>query len=245
MKVILVEQHEVPIISLRVIVKAGSILDPPGKEGLANLTAQLLRRGTSTRTGEKIADEVDFVGGTLEIAAGHDLADLQAEFLKKDIGAGLEIVSDILRHPAFPIREVSKIVEQEIDAVLQEKDEPESAIEDFFDAYLFGKHPYARPAQGDELSISTIRRADVVRFYQKNYIPSAVTLVVAGDFTSLEMEKLILEKFDSWKIAPNATPVKLSSPQRVNGRKLLLIDKPDATQTFFFDWKCRRGKNES
>jgi zinc protease len=233
LKAILVEKHEVPLVNIHVTIKAGSVLDPPGKAGLASLTAQLLRRGTASRSALRIAEQIDFVGGTLAITADHDFADGQAEFLKKDVATELDILSDVLRRPTFPLQEVAKLTDQEVDAVLQEKDEPETVIEHFFDAYLFGRHPYGRPAEGDELSIAAIRRADIVRFYNSHYAPSAVTLVVAGDFSVMEVEKLITEKFGSWKSVTHVPETKLDAPVRVSGRRLLLVDKPDATQTFF------------
>lgn len=233
MQVILVEQHEVPVVSFHFIIQAGSVLDPEGKEGLASLTAQLLRHGTATHSSQRIAEAIDFVGGTLELAVGHDFAEGHAEFVKKDVRTGIEILSDILRRPTFPLQEVRKLVDQEIDAVLQEKDEPEAVIEHFFEAYLFGRHPYSRPPEGDEISIAGIRRADIVRFYKTHYVPSAVTLVIAGDIASSEVEKLVIERFGSWKAAPPRPATKLDSPKRVRGHKLLLVDKPDATQTFF------------
>jgi predicted Zn-dependent peptidase len=233
MRVIIVEQHEVPVVSFQFTIRAGSVLDPPGKEGLASLTAQLLRRGTARRSPEKIAEEIDFVGGTLAIAVEPDFAVGHAEFLRKDITIGLEILSDVLRNPTFTLKEVLKLEDQEVDAVLQEKDAPEVAIEHFFDAFLFGKHPYARPSEGDEQSITTINRADIARFYNAYYVPSAVTLVIAGDITGDEVEKLVTEKFGSWKARSYPRSMKLDSPARVRGRKLLLVDKPDATQTFF------------
>jgi predicted Zn-dependent peptidase len=231
--VILMEQHEVPIMSFNILARAGAVADPAGKEGLASVTAALLRRGTKTRTADQIASELDFVGGTLGFGANADYASGAAEFLKKDLVVGLELISDVLQHPVFPQAEVEKLIKQRIDGIRQRKDEAEAVIDDYFNAYLFGSHPYARPAGGDERSLAAITRDDVVRFYESNYGPQTVTIAVAGDFTAAEMERMLSEKFGKWGGRGAPAQVKLSDPEPFKGRKLLLVDKPDSTQTFF------------
>lgn len=231
--VLLMEQHEVPVVSFHALVRAGSVADPAGKEGVAAVTAELLRRGTRTRTAEQIANEIDFVGGSLEFEVGADFTSGSAEFLKKDLGVGLELLSDVLRHPVFPLAEVTKLVKQNVDEIKQEKDQAPDVIRRYFDAYLFGTHPYARPATGDERSLTRITRPDVVRFYEGNYGPEKTILAVVGDFATDEMERLLREKFGDWAARPGAAAIKLADPPPVAGRKLLLVDKPDSTQTYF------------
>jgi predicted Zn-dependent peptidase len=231
--VLLLEQREVPIISFSVLVRAGAVSDPAGKEGLASVTAELLRRGTRTRTADQIASELDFVGGTLDFDAGADYAEGAAEFLKKDLRVGLDLLSDVLQHPTFPQAEVEKLRTQRIDAIKQQKDQAQSVIRRYFNAYLFGAHPYARPESGDERSLGAITRDDVLRFYEAHYGPQSTTIAVVGDFATAEMERLLGERFGQWKPLAAPAPVALAEPVSFKGRKLLLVDKPDSTQTFF------------
>jgi zinc protease len=231
--VILLEQHEVPIISFSVSVRAGAVLDPAGKEGLASVTAELLRRGTRTRSADQLASELDFVGGVLWFGVNADRASGAAEFLKKDLGVGLDLLSDVLQHPVFPQAEVEKLLKQRIDGIKQSKDEAQSVIQDYFNAYLFGDHPYARPEGGDERSLAAITQQDVTRFYQSHYGPQTTTLAVAGDFATAEMERALTEKFGKWPSLAAPPASKLAEPTPFKGRKLLLVDKPDSTQTFF------------
>lgn len=233
LKVILIEQHEVPIVNFRITVRAGSILDPPGKEGLANLTAELLRRGTTTRSADRIAAEIDFIGGLIDFEAEHDFAAGEGEFLTKDVEAGFDILIDLLRNPAFPIAEMSKLIKQEIDEVRQSKDEAENAISEYFNTFLFGTHLYARPPGGDERSLAAVRRPDIVAFYNSHYGPKGTTIVVAGDFESSRIERMISDKLSSWKGGRTQTAQQLPQPPIVKGKKLLLVDKPDSTQTYF------------
>jgi len=229
---LLMEQHEVPIISFNFIVRAGSVADPAGKEGVASLTAGLLRKGTKTRTADQIASELDFVGGTFGAAATFDYTQGTAEFVRKDISKGLELLSDVLLNPTFPQAEATKMQAQRVDAVKAAKDEASGVIGTYYNAYLFGAHPYGRPTEGDEKTIAAIAREDVAKFYQTYYTPSNTILAVAGDFQTAEMERMLTERFGAWP-DKSAPAVSLTEAAPVQGKRLLLIDKPDSTQTFY------------
>jgi zinc protease len=230
---LLMEQHEVPIVSFNIIVKTGSVADPQGKEGLASLTAELLRKGTRTRSSEKISADLDFIGGEFAMNATTDFTTGNAEFLKKDLRQGMQQLTDILLNPVFPQEEITKLIQQRIDGIKAAKDRADSVIGRYFATYLYGKHPYARPVGGDETSLAAIARADVQRFYDTNYVPANAILAVAGDFNSGELRALIEQQFNAWvsKAAPSST---IEPPAPVQGKRLLLVDKPDSTQTYFY-----------
>ncbi len=230
---LLMEQHEVPIIDFHVLIRAGSGADPTGKEGLASVTAELLRRGTKNRTADQIAEELDFVGGTLEFESGLDFTRGAGEFLKKDLGVGLNLLADVLQNASFAEAEVEKLLKQRIDALKQEKDEPQSVIGRYFHTFVFGNHLYGRPPSGDERSLGLIQRKDVFEFCQRRFVPAASTIAVVGDFAASEMERLLTDKFGSWPAASPFAPIPVSEPALFKGRKLLLVNKPDSTQTFF------------
>ena len=232
MTLLLMEQHEVPVISFNYLIRAGSIADPAGKEGVAALTAGLLRKGTKTRTADQISAELDFIGGLMGAGASYDYTNGTAEFIKKDIGKGLDLLGDVLLNPTFPQDEVSKMLKQRIDNIKSSKDQAQAVIGTYYNAYLYGSHPYARPVGGDEKSLAAITRDDVQKFYQAYYSPSSTVMAVAGDFNSAEMERMITDKFGAWS-AKAAPAVQLAEPQPVTGKRLLLIDKPDSTQTFY------------
>ncbi|MEW5977750.1 MAG: pitrilysin family protein [Acidobacteriota bacterium] len=229
---LLMEQHEVPVVSFHVLIKAGSTADPPGKAGLASITVGLLRKGTSHRTADQISAELDFVGGELATAAEPDFSWISSEFLKKDLNEGLSLLSDVLRSPDFPEEEVRKLVARRIDEIKAAKDEALGVIGDYFNAFLYGAHPYGRPVEGDERSLRGLNREDVVAFYKGFYSPGNTVLVACGDFETQAIEEQLKAQLLSWSDRP-VTPVEIPLPSRVSGRRLLLIDKPDATQTYF------------
>ena len=110
---------------------------PLGQEGLASITAELLRKGTKKRTAQQFAADLDFTGGSFEADAGADYSSVSGEFLNKDISKGLELISDALLHPIFPQPEVDKLLAQSLDAVRAAKDDPRSVLATYYNGYLF------------------------------------------------------------------------------------------------------------
>ena len=230
--VLLLEKHGVPLVNVYALVKTGSAGDPAGQEGLASITAGLLRKGTKTRSAQQFAADLDYIGAAFESDADADFSSVSTEFLTKDLARGLELFSDALLHPIFPDAEVQKLLAQSVDAVRGAKDDPQQVLGAYYDGYLYGTHPYGRPAGGDEITLPRIKRDAILKFYEVNYAPANILLAVAGEFNPAEMRKKLEEVFGGWpahavssELIPSAAPVK--------GHRLLLVDKPDATQTYF------------
>lgn len=234
MTLLLMEQREVPLVSFSALLKAGSVADPAGKEGLASMTAALLRKGTATRSADDFSAQLDFIGGSFGAGATADATSISAEFMKKDLAKGLELVADALLHPSFPEAEVKKLAAQRVDGIKSAKDRAAGVIGQYFNAYLYGKHPYARPTNGDESSLASIGREDVARFYEANYTPGGTVMAVAGDFSTAEMVKQLTSAFGGWaaRTLPASAAAAADAPT-VKGKRLLLVDKPDSTQTYF------------
>jgi zinc protease len=232
MTVLLMEQHEVPLISFHAVIRAGGVADPAGKEGIASVTAGLLRKGTTTRSADQISEALDFLGGQLGANAGPDSSSVSAEFVKKDLAKGLDLLTDVMMNPVFPQDETSKMVKQRLDGIKSAKDQAQGVIGQYYNAYLFGAHPYARPVGGDEASLAAIARDDVVKFYEANYVPGNTILAVVGDFQTSEMEKILTDRFSAWA-GKSVAAQKIPDPAPATGKRLLLVDKPDSTQTFF------------
>jgi len=230
--VLLMEKHGVPLVSFSAIVKTGSAADPAGQEGLASVTAELLHKGTKNRSAQQFAADIDFIGGTFEAGAGPDFTTISAEFLTKDLARGLDLFAAAMLHPTFPQEETDKLIAQDIDGVKAAKDDPEAVLLPYYESYLLSGHPYGRSGGGDELSLKNIKRDAIVKFYETNYAPGNMILAVAGEFSASEMRKKLEEALGTWpaKAVP-ALPIPAAAPAK--GKRLLLIDKPDATQTYF------------
>jgi predicted Zn-dependent peptidase len=241
--VLLMEKHGVPIINVAAIVKAGSVADPAGQEGLASITAGLLRKGTAKRSAKQFAEDIDFIGGSFDADAGADFTSISGEFLTKDLDRGLDLFSDALLHPAFTQAEVDKMLAQDIDGVKAAKDEAQSVAITYYYGYLFAKHPYARPEGGDELSLARIKRDAIAKFYEVNYTPGNTILAVAGDFNASQMRAKIEQSLSGW-LARSSAPQTVSALPAVKGKRMLLVDKPDSTQTFFAFGNVGTAANE-
>src|SRR6266404_5357497 len=188
---LLMEKHGVPIVNFAVIVKGGAVADPSGQEGLASVTAGLLRKGTAERSEQQFAADLDFIGAEFSADSSADYTTISGEFLTKDLDKGLDLFSDALLHPAFAQAEVEKLLAQEIDGIKAAKDEAQSVALNYYYGYLFSKHPYGRPVGGDELSLARIKRDAIAKFYETNYTPGNTILAVTGEFNSAQMRAKI------------------------------------------------------
>jgi zinc protease len=233
MTVLLMERHQLPLVSFVWLMKSGGgICDPEGHEGLASVTAQLLRKGTKTRSAEQISETLDFVGASFSAHASHDYSLGSAEFVSKDMDLAVELVADLLMNPVFPEDEVSKLIKQEVDGIAEAKEVPNEVLPRYFRRLLFGTHLYARPVSGTETTLGKVTREQVVKFHQEQYAPNRLILAVVGDFKADDIRRKLLLAFAAWKPREAAVPA-LKQPEAVRGKPALLVEKPDATQTFF------------
>ena len=243
MTVLLMEKRGVPMVSVAAIIKAGAVADPAGEDGLASVTAGLLRKGTAKRSAQQFAADLDFMGAEFNADSSADYTAISGEFLTKDVDKGLELFSDAMLHPAFAQAEVEKLLAQEIDGIKAAKDEAQSVALNYYYGYLFSKHPYGWPVGGDELSLARIKRDAITRFYETNYTPGNTILAIAGEFNPPQMRIKIEQAFGGWPAKGAALPA-FAAPTPVKGKKLLLVDKPDSTQTFFVFGNIGTAEND-
>ena len=230
--VLLLEKHGVPIVSFAALIKSGAAADPVGQEGLASQTAELLRKGTKKRSAQQFAADLDYIGGSFESGASADFSTISAEFLTKNLNTGLELFADALLQPTFPQEEVDKSLAQSLDAVKGAKDDPRQVLNAYYDAYLYGGKGYGRAPEGDEISLKKITHDSIVKFYAANYAPGNTILAISGEFNAAELRKKLEETLGAWPAKP-VTPVAIPAVGPAKGKRLLLVDKPDATQTYF------------
>lgn len=227
---LVMENKKLPLVNFRLVLKAGSVYDPVGKEGLANLTATLVRKGTKTKSFEQISEEIEFVGGTLSSEASVDYAFIGGEFLSKDIDLALNIFSDILLNPAFSQEEFEREKELTLAGLQEDKDDPSTIANEAFYRFLFEKHPYSHPVDGTESSVKNISNEDVLNFYKKYFAPQYAILTLVGDFSSQTVKEKIEKALAGWQKS-NTNLAKISAPPKFKGRKLLIVEKPDVSQT--------------
>ena len=229
MTVLVLEQHFLPIVEIHAMVKTGSAQDPPEKAGLANLVASLLDEGTTTRTSKQLAEQIDFVGGSLAARATEDFTTASARVLKKDIDLGFTLLADILMRPAFPKQEFERVRAQVLGEIASDNDDPGHVAMKAFNQLVFHNHPYRWPVNGTEETLAKVTLADVQSFYAKEYIPNQVILAIVGDITEEQAATLVQTHFGGWK--KGAPPVRAAKkPPPIEKKAVQLIEK-DLTQS--------------
>jgi zinc protease len=230
--ILLVEKHELPLTSLTLALRTGSLEDPVAKPGVNALAAELLRKGTTTRSAEQLSDALDFMGMTFAAGSGMENTSINADFLAKDTPKALALVADMVLHPTFPDSELKKAVAQRQERLRTEKDNAQLVVGNYFLATLYANHPYSRALQASEASLGSITRNDIEAGHHAAYTPANAVLAVVGDFRTTDMEAELTRLFGGWA---GSAPIPIVVPvlKPITGRHVLLVDKPDATQTYF------------
>jgi len=231
----LMPRKGVPLVSVLVLVKGGAESDTAELAGLSSLTAELLRRGTPTRTADRFSEELDFIGASFSARADTQSTTIATEFMSKDAERALDLLSDAVLHPTFPEEEAKKALSQRIEASKSSKDSPQPAASSYFQVFFFGpRHPYGRLASGDELSLKRIDRAAIAAQHARMYAGRNLIIVAAGDFDPAEMRAKLAKAFATAPAGNAYQWQKDQPPADSSGPRLLLVDKPDAVQTYFW-----------
>jgi zinc protease len=229
LQVVAVSHHEQPVVSLRLIIRAGAAQDPENRPGVAAMAATLLDQGTTTRSAEQIADAIDSIGGALGTGAGSDLSFINAIVMKDSLNFGLDLVSDVAQHPAFAKEELERQRQQSLSGMRVSYDDPEFLANVVFDRLVYGFHPYGRPQLGTPETLAALTREDLLAFHKKWFGANNAILAIVGDVNPEEAFAGAERAFGTWAKG-TAEPVKPIDPPPPT-RRLVVIDKPGAVQT--------------
>lgn len=206
------EQHNLPMVLVNIIVDAGSRRDPTNLAGLANLTAQLLTEGTTTRRAGQIKEAIEFVGGDLDAGATPDYASISLQVLRKDLDVGLDLMADVLLHPTFRADELERRRESVLASIRAGRDDPSEVAARAFRHAVYGTEPYGHPVEGEEVTVPRIRRPEVQKFYEQFYRPHGAAVVVVGDITAAAAEQRIATVLRDWDGPPESAFVYPDEP---------------------------------
>jgi zinc protease len=230
LQVVVVEQHEQPAVSLRLLLRAGRVFDPGGKAGLAQATASLLTKGAGQRDAQQIAAAIDFVGGSLNASAGVDSSYVNALVTSDQIDLGLELLADAVLRPTFPQDELDRWRKQSLSNLQIQQGSASYLATGALRRLIHGEHPYGNPTEGTADSLKGLSRDDLVAFHHHLYIPNGSILAVVGDVRPEEALKRVESAFGAWPKGAES-PFPQAAPPRRDKPLLLVIDKPDAVQT--------------
>ena len=193
------EQPALPIVSVRLLARAGSRYDPDSRHGLANLTSRLLTLGTPTRDAMQVSGLIEGMGAHFWTDSGRELAAVNLNILKKDLDTGLALMAEALTAATFPAGEVERLKKSLMASIRARKDRPRAVARDAFRAALFPDHFYGRPVTGTEDSVEGLDRDAVLDFHGRYYRPDRTILVAVGDVTHDEMARKLTEVLAGWE----------------------------------------------
>jgi zinc protease len=229
MQVIIVLHHEQPAVSMRLLVRAGSVQDLPGKAGVANLAASLLDQGTTTKSAAQIADQIDFIGGALGSGSGSDLSFVNVIVMKDSFDVGMDLLADVARNPAFAPEEIERQKQQVISTLRVNQGDPDYIASVLFDRLVYGFHPYGLPNSGTPETLAAITRADLQAYHRRNFVPNNTILAIVGDITGADAFAAAQRVFGGWPRG-EIEPLKIADPPP-STRRIVIVDKPDSVQT--------------
>jgi zinc protease len=199
--VLSVEAHKIPVVEMKAYVRAGSVFDPVGKEGLANLVSQMLIRGTDRSSYDEITASIESVGGVLTPFTSEDFSGMSGKVLSKDLSRLTSIMAECLQYPLFDSLELLRLKRETISYIRAQSDDPFIVCEKGFRDLLFSDHPLGHFPVGLDSSLASVLESDVKGFHETYYHPNNTFLVCVGDFSKDSLIMLLNESFGNWTIS--------------------------------------------
>ncbi|MFN0179762.1 MAG: insulinase family protein [Gemmatimonadales bacterium] len=228
LRLLIVENRRLPVLSLTLAFPAGRFIDPAGKEGLAAMAAGLLTKGAGLRSAEQVSEAIENVGGAIGAGAGQDFLSLQATVLSAHAALAFDLVGDAVARPAFKLSEIDLLRTQTLSGIELERSQPNAIAARHVERILYGEHPYARRAT--KASVERITRTDLIGFHRARLRPRGALLVVAGDISVAEARRHALRAFRGWLGGPLAPPVMKAPPTRT-ATEITLVHRPGSVQS--------------
>ena len=230
--VMIVEHHELPVVTMNLVVRGGVAAEPAEKAGLATVTADLLDEGTTSRTTLQLSDKLSSIGATLNTASDWDANRVTLQTLTRHFDEALGIYADVLMNPAFRTTDVTRVRNQRLQGLVQSRDNATTIATEVYSAILYGAaHPYGRPQQGNQASLTGLTEADLRSFYSTYYKPNNSTLIVVGDVKPADVIAKLEGALASWK--PGTVPeVNVNArPAQRDRTTIYVVDRPGAAQS--------------
>lgn len=230
LRVLITENHNAPIVAMRLLVHSGSDRDTASHAGLASLVADLLDEGAGNRDAIRLAEDVGLLGASMGSGADWDASYVSLDVLSRNAAAATTIFAEVVRHPMLPADGLERVRTERLTELVQQRDEPAAIAGKRFANLLYGTGVYGNSIVGSAESVARLSLADVTSFYGSYYIPNNSSLVIAGDITTSEALDLAKRLFGDWKRGPELSAA-MAAPQQYEGCRIYLIDRPQAVQS--------------
>ncbi len=229
----LVEMHEVPVVEVALMLRAGASQDPADRFGLASLTAAMLDEGAGTRSALEIADAAAMLGASIATGTSYDASFVQLGVPVARTEPALALMADVALHPTFPAAELERLRTERLTGMLQALDNPAAVASLAFPRLLYGpSHRYGSPEIGTPEAVKRMTEGDLRAFYEAQYRPERAVLIVAGDVKRDEIVPQLEQAFGRWRV-PSPAPELRAVPAaaQATARRVVLVDKPGAPQS--------------
>jgi zinc protease len=222
---------KLPIVTVLVLVDAGSTNDPAGKEGIAALTAGTLLEGSSRFDGAELAERFEQLGTSIDSGADWDSSFIKITTLSDKVEEATMLLGEVISSPIFPEREVERLKAERLAELLQLETEPRGLADEKFSEFLYTPDSrYSKPDEGNIESVSSLTRKDVDDFYRSRYRAGSTTVIVAGDIPTKEARALVTSAFQGWP-AGKAPDRPVVATARTVRKSIHIVDKPEAPQS--------------
>jgi predicted Zn-dependent peptidase len=227
----IVEMHEVPVVDVSLVIKAGAAADPIGKYGLASFTAAMLDEGAGTRDALALSDAVEFLGASLQTGSSFDSSNVRLHVPVRQLDEALPLMADVVLRPTFGDGEMERMRKERLTALLQTRDNASALASAGFARLVYGpRHRYGTPANGNDASNGEMTAADLRGYFTSVYQPQNGHLIVVGDVTPDGVLPALERAFGGWKGTAGAPRVALPAATQHAARQIYLVDKPGAAQ---------------
>lgn len=229
--VAVIQKKGAPIVTAQLLVRSGASNEAADKAGLANLTAAMLTKGTKTRTAEQIAEEMEFLGGSIDSGAGWNGSSVTISVTSDKLDEAMAIMADVALQPSFSQEELDLLKSQSLDELKYNLTQPGFLASYYASGYSFGEHP----AGGTPASLSSLSRDDILAFYSRAFIPSNAVLIMTGDITLAKAEALAEKLFGKWSGAGRGSGSGSGHSSHAGAadtavRRMVVIDMPNSGQ---------------
>jgi zinc protease len=243
LRVVVIEDHDTPLVSAKILIKNGGEVDPPQLSGLAQLTATLLTKGTKTRTATETAQAIEALGGELTTGAGWDSSQATVTVISTKLAPAAEVLADVVRNPVFKEEELERSRRQVMDNLNVSLSQPGQLSSLVAARVVFGESAYGHALAGTPQSVARIKREDLVRLHASYYRPNNAVLVFSGDIKAEAAFRLAERLFGSWPKAVLPELAKETPPATDAKARVVVIDMPNAGQSAVT--LARRGINRA
>jgi zinc protease len=222
--------HAVPLVSLVLSLRCGSAVDPVDKTGLARIALRMPRRGCEGMTAEQIDFRIDALGGEMAVDTSPSNVGLHAQVIARNVDAFIDLLARLLATPTFPVDEIERLKRETVAEIVEARDNDRVVAQKAMQRTLFGEHPYGRNPGGTIAGVQAIGHADVVAFFKRYVVKRNIVIGFAGDVTAeraAELAKRLIAALPEGQATADDVP----EPSVQPGRRLLVADKPERTQT--------------